>query len=1269
MAINHSDYSTGSMRVLARTIRKSYVEPTAEEADQLLEADNMLPKSQKKTTPAAKNDKAAAKPKAAPKPRKTPRTKATPRAKAPTKAKSAPKAQGEIVTESSVEPKTPAFSEVVSPQVMALLKKEIDLQKIDLRKRKAEDELKDSIGSSASKRQKRTTTVAPEGSSKDASAPLDPATDSPSAPATSDQDTTSPDAETLPTEPSAIEVPSGDEIVVTPRRRTTDDADSNQQAETRNDSAAEPAVGSDPTSTSTLEATVEAPGADSRFGVNVAVPNAVGYLQQDRNTPAPEDVRSMLPRAESNIDMDAGENGSIDSGPLSPALSVSVLHEKGLDRSAALVAASRQSVAMPDKALPSSPGLELSTPVRPARKQKTQTQLPTPPSTIGPAKAGGRALRARKSIGVTEKPSVEDEDDPAFQATTPDSPETPETPPDADDNGSASDSEDFEPVAKRKPARKNVRKEPATDKTATGRVTKPAAPRKTQRKSTTTPRPPKQTPTPAKENGKAPRKPARGKAVPKQTESLLVRLPIPSARRQGRFSATSTWLDVAVDPTLLSVSKKLMHRETLHEKPMAGGVPRVWAESRQALCETLPYFKKPQGGCYSNDGHVYGFLFDGMGHCREYLDGDVIICRAGGSMEVESSGGMAQKQDQSLSHSQPKSILNDIKHQNPLIVICGNRNEAAPVKMPHQYCVLGWYKPTMVWSEKTRGSKNNIWMTVKYRLERLNRKKPAWFSPVATIESQLQAAALPATVSASTEASCLSCQQTYHQVYLRGWICLNADCDQFWKWNGVDVPYGKEGLEYHPAFLLHESGLWKSEDDSEEPEPCDLRPPVPDVGNIIGDNIRRVNTRGICCPKCGRCSPRRFFKGWVCENSACDFRLFPQHRPVAPHMLHTPWDNAPTLLRNGAATLEPEKGTRGVNISIKYASGYKIATYTFDGIDGCFVHAAATQPVLREEGTGPDAMFAAIQQVDMGLERRVFAVKKNSKGQDALKNAAQVKKAAVSALPTPPGDDEPEEADEEVAGPTNGEAYVFEDGDLMTAFSMNYGMPYKFVATGASKPFSEAPWPVIECRRRLNWAQRAFLEKDAHEDLNEELIFTYFEGQKIEYHDDGEEGLGPRIATLSLGGRAKMHLRMKQKHFNGCSKTGIFTEEEPLAGGVFGPDMDAKRHAAWEELQQLKSNGPAYTKRRKELPKELGLVGKGSQKVAPDLVTVTLSHGDIILMEGYDIQRYLEHKVVPADCLRFALTCRTVLEGHLKEHEKPEYAVEVDPVVYEGPKL
>lgn len=868
-----------------------------------------------------------------------------------------------------------------------------------------------------------------------------------------------------------------------------------------------------------------------------------------------------------------------------------------------------------------------------------------------------------------------------------------------------------------------------------------------------------------------------------------------------------------VDTEMLSLSRKLTAhiKMTPDQKPDPQGEPLVWADSRQALCETVPYFKKPQGGCHHNDRHVYAFLFDGVGHCREYMDSDVIIARAGGSMESDGNGTMIQAKHQAMSDAQVQAVMNDLELQNPLIVICGDRNTGSPSKMPHKYCVLGWYKPVLVWAEKTAGKGKKSWTTVKYRFERLRSEEPAWHAPKNT-NGRHQGPVSPVRKNA-----CGSCHKSSPQIYLLSWLCLNPDCEFFWKLaSGIDAHCG--ALDYDPLFLL-ERNPWPVEE-----EPFNVKPPLPDIGNAIGDNLSYVNTRGICCPECGRCNPRYLFKGWRCDNPKCSWEWYPEHRPILHSALHQPWDtfgDGPSLGRN--------KHETGVKLEVSYVKGYKVYKYTFDGIDGSFIHAVANRKINREHRAA-DEMLIAMQTEDMSFQRRRFGTEKmsGSKVDKALPKTPQRPigfyqlptpdenlqrspqnplnaectgisqqstpenrnltasehviplspyqwRDAASRIPlldvadpmlgmrkqtilTPPNKDLREteipgyaedtenrtpteniliqkathnprptmstataavktivvehnappiaidsealtqqaldadpsdailtaliksaasETEHSPKGSGDGTSEAIqqtkesemEAGDFMTAFSMNYGMPYKFVTSGASLPFEEAPWPVTECRSRLNWAARTFLDnRTLDADFNEELIFAYMEGQKIEYHDDGEEGLGPRIATLSLGGKAKMHMRMKMKHYTGCSRTGLFTPERPVPGGIGGKDMDERRLAEWEKLQAHKAvDRAAYQARLKQIPRELGLFEKRTKK-ADDLVTVSLSHGDIILMEGYDIQKYLEHKVVPEGYLRFALTCRTVLANHLKPEELPDYEVRPDNHSYQGPK-
>jgi hypothetical protein len=302
-----------------------------------------------------------------------------------------------------------------------------------------------------------------------------------------------------------------------------------------------------------------------------------------------------------------------------------------------------------------------------------------------------------------------------------------------------------------------------------------------------------------------------------------------------------------------------------------------------------------------------------------------------------------------------------------------------------------------------------------------------------------------------------------------------------------------------------------------------------------------------------------------------------------------------------------------IRLEISFKNNYRINKYTLPGIDGFVAHLVANKPIVEEAG-GPDDMFEALQTEDIGLYRRPL-------------DSGQIK-----------------------------------SGGVTRHFLVNYGMPYKFIVATASRSFDGAARPITSTRSRLNWASKLIVEGE-HQEFNEVLALGYFEEQRINYHDDGEFGLGPTIATLSLGAPGTMRLRMKANHYHGASKAGVFTDAIPKPGCY----KYEERLAAISELEALKAtSGPDYRARLKSLPKDLGLKRVGN---ARDAITLTLGHGDIVIMHGAEIQKYYEHAVEHAGKLRFALTCRYIDPGSLREADKPVYEVGPDTGVYDGSKI
>lgn len=99
------------------------------------------------------------------------------------------------------------------------------------------------------------------------------------------------------------------------------------------------------------------------------------------------------------------------------------------------------------------------------------------------------------------------------------------------------------------------------------------------------------------------------------------------------------------------------------------------------------------------------------------------------------------------------------------------------------------------------------------------------------------------------------------------------------------------------------------------------------------------------------------------------------------------------------------------------------------------------------------------------------------------------------------------------------------------------------------------------------------------------------------YHDDGEKELGPTVASISFGASATMSWRPKKKN--------------AIPGG-------------------------ASTAKNK----------KG------DVLKIILRHGDVMIMDGANIQRYYEHQIEAHGRIRFAMTCRHVRINELAVRDK-----------------
>ncbi|KAH9861464.1 hypothetical protein J1614_011211 [Plenodomus biglobosus] len=684
-------------------------------------------------------------------------------------------------------------------------------------------------------------------------------------------------------------------------------------------------------------------------------------------------------------------------------------------------------------------------------------------------------------------------------------------------------------------------------------------------------------------------------------------------------SDATTEVEDAVDPPvevseldrLRALAHKLARCEVGTPKPEPASAPEVWADGRQELCETLHYYRAYQSACYSTGGFVRGLMFDKVAHRRDFIDSNVVISRAGGGqMKDKDTGELRTGRDQ-VEDSVAQNLRNCKNHYNPVVIVVGVDNPHFPSQPPHQYCVMDYFKPTHIWFEKDGKSK-----IVRYRFEKLNVKKQSWWRPKDSDELvELGSLAPP------NKQACLDCRKTSTQVYLNGWMCLEPACTRFWKIPSHNESYyepEETSLMYDPRFLKQKTA-WPNEDHNYSLTSNDVEL---SGHSIPGEDTSEAFWLGSVCPDCGRCNSRLSWLGWECGNPNCSFRKEPPHTLIPALSLREPlWPVT------GNYTLSRDIQSPLIGVRVSFTHGYRINRYNIPGIDGFITHMIANKTVLEESG-GPDSMFEELQQTDIGLRRR----------------------------PMPNG---------QLKGPI-----------YCRHFTVNYGMPYKFIAATASHSFKSAARPITATRSRLNWAAKLLLSQEHGKSMqdvgeqwkregefNEVLALGYFEAQKMNYHDDGEFGLGPTIATLSLGAPGNMRIRMKARHYHGVSTAGVYDDAPPLPGC----QQYEARAALQPALDALKlSDSKAYNLQRKQIPKDLGLKGKGNAK---EVLNMQLGHGDIVVMHGRELQRYYEHAVEHAGKLRFALTCRHIDPESLKGSDKPAYEVGPDMDGYDGTGL
>ncbi|KAF9227346.1 hypothetical protein BS17DRAFT_775348 [Gyrodon lividus] len=579
-------------------------------------------------------------------------------------------------------------------------------------------------------------------------------------------------------------------------------------------------------------------------------------------------------------------------------------------------------------------------------------------------------------------------------------------------------------------------------------------------------------------------------------------------------------------------------------KPPVPASPLIWAQSRQEVCESFEHFRSYHSGVYSNKDVVKGYLLGAYAASRDlfYHGGKLIISHGGGKSESTLESRIRPRrhqaaQDQEASDKSVRALLKTYKECRPLVLLADDKYALFPYDLAaskYTYVVLGMYWISRAWAE-CQPTSDGLKRIVRWKFAFQwceGQADPWWMTqkkmklqssdlggPPTTVCFPLASVEEPPRLSDPEQdpsVQCGHCREKSPTVYMQGWMCLNPHCNVFWSINGKEP----QELGYCEEFLKLVPQKFRN-----------LPNIMPARAVQTPDRITTTYSfsKGWHCTNCGRLSCRFKWEHWECSNCharhAVEGRVrlakeFWHQRPASEFLHSQIGKNSGVLARL------PEP------INLGAARGFtNRLTFILPHGRGK-IHLILGTPLANVDADVTFQMYQR-QASTSELKLRRYPLR-NHRARGLL---------------------------------------------LTNYFSQNSGKSYQYVGgTGNTIPFDEAP----DCVRRALALikERSRLALGADIPFNEILSAAYMERQKMSFHSDSEKGLGPIVASLSLGSAALMHFR---------------------------PHVNAQN----QKYQ------------------------------CTTALTLVLRHGDVLIMEGDGVQEYYEHTVVPMN-FRIAATARCI---------------------------
>lgn len=509
------------------------------------------------------------------------------------------------------------------------------------------------------------------------------------------------------------------------------------------------------------------------------------------------------------------------------------------------------------------------------------------------------------------------------------------------------------------------------------------------------------------------------------------------------------------------------------------------------------------------------------------------------------------------------------------------------------------------------------------------------------------------------EEECQTCRKKSMRLFKESFLCLNDSCSDHWRIGGSICT---TKLTYKANFL--QKRLWRKFEGSQGPQNTDDEdlPPTTSVftewvrenyenldpadmtaGNF-GDKMGALN-EGFVCPECGMLNRRLKWHKWQCVNGACPFEYIAPPPYFSPQDLErlakgqsaVDWEKLFTAApANDPPPPAPKQARRYQsrpinNLFVKKYDNGGYTAYDYDLEYGCGVTVLVPQKDTNAGPNGADGLWKSV--FDLAADGRI-PLEKNFTS------------AAASAA-----------------------------GTVTNHFIANFGAVYNLsVDMKSTIPWKDTPQPLKDARDVIERLTRQYQLKradgsleDGEGDMNECYVAAYFTRNAMNWHDDGERGLGSVVATWTLGGTGRMQIANKLPHFYGKYKMtdqvadkAFLSKDYALPGCWLERKRKALKTTLDEELERYPNEKDAVHKAKRQEAQDAWFtaykallneykvdvtVGAGLHP----LLDIPLPHGSIAVMRGAKTQELYDHRVFVDSPLRIALTFRYISDEHYKD--------------------